>query len=111
MLSLVGVLESDGAIWPWLLMLLFLCWTLASWLSLVLADLVFLGGSSHLRLQVKVVVPNGIRPLVFLDGINPPGKQAELAVLAVLIVPGGSTLSGRQAELWSMGVVQIHDVR
>lgn len=70
MLAVVGELGSDGAIRSWLLLILFLCWTLASCLSLVLTGLVFLGSSSLLGLQVKVVGSNGIRPLVVLDGIR-----------------------------------------
>lgn len=36
------------------------------------------GSPRPLGLQVELVVPNGSRPLVFLGGSSPPGKQAEL---------------------------------
>lgn len=91
-----------------------------------MAGLVFPGGSRPLGLQVNVLVPNGIRPLVVLYGIRPPCKQAQLVVLVVLIFLVGSRTSGKQeelvvlggirpsrkqAKLWSMDIVQIHDVR
>jgi hypothetical protein len=53
----VGELDSDGAIWYWLLLIVFLYQPLAIWLSLVLPGLVVPGNSRPLGLQVELVVP------------------------------------------------------
>lgn len=50
----------DGAILPWLLLIVFLYQLLAIWLSLVFAGLLVPGGSRPLGLQVELVVLNGI---------------------------------------------------
>ena len=79
-------LGSNRAILPRILLIVFLCWPLAIWLSLVLGSLLVPGSSRLLELWVELVVPNGSRPLIVFGYISPPGKQVEL------IVPGGRLL-------------------
>ena len=62
LLTVVREVGSDGTIFPWLLLILFLSWPLAIWLSLVLGHWVAPGGCRPL--QVDLVVCKGSRPLV-----------------------------------------------
>lgn len=97
-LAVVEELGSDISIFPWLLSILFLCWPLALWLSLVLDGLVDPGDGRALGLQVELLVPNGSCLLVVLGASSPLGKQVELVVLVVLMAAGlqGGRLSSRR---------------
>jgi hypothetical protein len=77
---------------------MFFSWLLAIWLSLVLAGLVVGDHSRTVILPVKLIFPNGYRPLVFLGVRRPPGKQA---TLIDLVIPVDCRLSWEgQAHLW-----------
>lgn len=93
---------------PWFLLIVFLCWYLAIWLSLVLAGLIVPVESRLLVLQVELIVPEVSMHLrLKLELIVPgacslPEMQAELAVpdgFRMLFVPGGDRPPWRQVEL------------
>lgn len=97
-----------GAIFPWLLLIVFLLWPSVIWLSLVLAGLVLPDVSRPLALQIE---------LVDLGGNRPPGMQSELVVSDVcrplVVVPGdskqvaGGAVAQEMAFRWDRAVLLV----